>query len=243
LVVGLVLTGCDSTGSNDEPITAQVRFMHASADAGDLTVVAGGEEVITDVAFNRRPNVNPTVTRPLDVPIEGSIEIRNDAGDLLTTINGAQFEAEEPFLVIVAGGIAAGEEAGRDTPQAFVLRDDLPDVASDEVGLRLVHAAAGAPAIDVFWVAPGVEPNEENQLASDVPFSETLPTAPRGSFDVRTVPGEGRILTVPTAAGPLQLPVGTEGGGALSPGRIITAVAIDTEPGAGFPVAALVLVD
>jgi len=41
----------------------------------------------------------------------------------------------------------------------------------------------------------------------------------------------------------LQLPVGTEGGGALSPGRIITAVAIDTEPGAGFPVAALVLVD
>jgi len=243
LAVGLVLTACDSTGSNDEPVTAQLRFMHASADAGDLTVLAGGEEVITGVTFNRRPNVNPTVTRPLDVPIAGAIEIRNDAGDLLATINGAQFEAGEPFLVILAGGIAAGEETGRETPQVFVLRDDLPEVASDEVGLRLVHAAAGAPAIDVFWVAPGEEPTGENQLASGVPFSETLPAAPRGSFDVRPVPGEGRILTVPTAAGPLQLPVGTEGGGALSPGRIITAVAIDTEPGAGFPVAALVLVD
>ena len=242
-VASLALTGCDSNGSNDEPVTAQIRFMHASADAGDLTITAGGEEVTSGVAFNRRPNVNPTVTRRFDVSIEGSIEIQNDAGDVLTTIEGAQFEAEEPFLVIVAGGIAAGEQSGRDTPQAFVLRDDLPDIGSDEVALRLVHASAGAPAIDVFWVPPGEDPSSDNELASGVPFSETLPASVRGDFDVRTVPNEGRILTVPTAAGPLQLPIGTQGGGSLSPGRIITAVAIDTEPGASFPVAALVQVD
>ncbi len=217
--------------------------MHASADAGALTILAGSEEVITDVSFNRRPNVNPTVTRRLDVPIEGPIEVRNDAGDLLATIDGAQFEADEPFLVIVAGGIAAGEQTGRDTPQAFVLRDDLPEIASDEVGLRLVHAAAGAPGIDVFWVPPGQEPSSDNALASEVPFSETLPASPRGDFEVLPVPAEGRVLTVPTGAGPLQLPIGTQGGGSLSPGRIVTAVAIDTEPGAGFPVAALIQVD
>jgi len=205
--------------------------------------VADGEEVVSGLPFNRRPNVNPTVTERREVPIEGTIEVQNDAGEVLTTVDASQLEADAPFLVVITGSLAAGEQAGRTTPQALVLRDDVPEPEGDEIGLRLIHGAAGAPMIDVFWVPPGDEPNAENRLASDVSFLNTLPASPQGAFDVRTVPDEGRVLTMPTEAGDLALPIGTEGEASLPPGRVITAVAIDTEPGAGFPVAAIVQVD
>jgi hypothetical protein len=109
------------------------------------------------------------------------------------------------------------------------------------VGFRLVHGALGAASIDVFQVPPGDSARAETRIASDVAFTETVPEG--GAFSVRTVSDSGFAWTVPTSAGPVQFPVGIPGQASLSPGRFATAIAIDTEEGAGFPVAGIVQVD
>jgi hypothetical protein len=78
-------------------------------------------------------------------------------------------------------------------------------------------------------------------LIEGVSFTETFPSG-SSSFAVETIPGEGRILTVPTQVGPLELPIGT-GGASFPPGRHVTAIATDTAPGSQFPIVALVQVD
>jgi hypothetical protein len=221
--------------------TAEVRFLHASADAENLTILANGEEVATDFTFNRDPATDPALTDYEDVPVEGTIEVQAEDGTSLLTVDASQLEPDTQYMVVLAGGLAAGQSTGTSTPQAILLRDEFPDLASDEIGLRLIHASASAPPVDIFLVAPGEDTKPENRLIEGVSFTETFPSR-SSSFAVETIPGEGRILTVPTQVGPLELPIGT-GGASFPPGRHVTAIATDTAPGSQFPIVALVQVD
>lgn len=246
LVVGGI-AGCDSGGSNggEEVTTAQVRFFHASADAGAITVVADGENIVSDVSYSSQLT-NPTVTEYQDVPIEGTIEVRDGSGNALATADASALEADKTYMLVVGGGVAAGDDAGQDTPQALLLRDDIPEPASDEVGFRVVHTSVNlseaASPVDVFLVPPEGSPQDENQVGSNVAFGETWPDSPAGTFEVRSLPDEGRVLTVPTPEGPLELPLGTEGQ-SVPTGRNATYVIIDKAPGSDFPFAASVHVD
>jgi len=238
-----VFPGCDSGGDNgDDPVaTAQVRFLHASADAENLTILADGEEIVTDFTFNRDPATNPALTNYEDVPVEGTVEVQAEDGSSVLTVDASQLEPDTQYMVVLAGGLAAGQNAGTSTPQAIVLRDEFPDLADDEIGLRLIHASASAPPVDIFLVPPGGETAPDNRLVAGVSFTETFPSG-SSSFAVETIPSEGRILTVPTPVGPLELPIAT-GGASFPPGRHVTAIATDTAPGSQFPIVALVQVD
>ena len=242
LVLAVSTTGCDSGGASepeDEPATAQARFLHASAGAGTLTVVADGDEIVSGLSF-RRDFADPSITDYKEgVPVDAPIEVRNASGTVLASVNAGRLEADAQYTVVVAGSGADGDEA----PQAVVLRDDRPELGSNEVGLRLVHGAVAASSIDLFQVPSGDSIRAENRIASDIAFAGTVPASPTGSFSVRTVPDSGFAWTVPTSAGPVQFPVGIPGQASLSPGRHATAVILDTEEGAGFPVAGTVQVD
>jgi hypothetical protein len=236
VVTGLV--GCDSGGSNDGGPTAQVRFLHASPGAGDVTISAEGSEITSGLSFRREFN-NPSITDYLDVPADAAVEVQNGGGAVLASVAADQLDADQKYTVIVAGDPADGTSA----PQAIVLSDDLPDLGSDEVGLRFVNAsaAAGSGSVDLFQVPPGGSTSASNQVASDVAFTGTFLAS--GAFDVRDVPGSGFVWTVPTSAGDIQFPVNVSGQASLSTGRHATAIVIDTEAGAGFPVAGLVQVE
>ena len=246
LVVGGI-AGCDSGGSNGEEdvATAQVRFFHASADAGAIAVVANGEDVVSDVSYSSQL-ASPTVTEYQDVPTEGTIEVRDESGSALATADASALEVDSKYTVVVGRGVQAGNDAGRDTPQALVLRDDLPEPASDEASFRVVHTSAnlsaGASPRDVFLVPPEDSTQEENRIGSGVAFGETWPASPAGTYEVRSIPDEGRVLTVPTPEGPLELPFGTEGQ-SVPLGRSATYVIIDKAPDEQFPFAAAVHVD
>ncbi len=247
LVVGGI-AGCDSGGSNGEEedvATAQVRFFHASADAGAITVVANGEGIVSDVSYSSQLT-NPTVTEYKEVPIAGTIEVQDGSGTALATADASALEADKKYMVVVGGGVQAGTDAGRDTPQALVLRDDVPDPTGDEASLRVVHTSVNlseaASPVDVFLVPPDDNTRDENRVGSDVAFGETWPASPAGTFEVRSIPDEGRVLTVPTPEGPLDLPFGTEGQ-SVPLGRSATYVIIDKAPGSEFPFAAAVHVD
>lgn len=239
LVLAMGGTGCDSGGSDgDDTPTAEARFLHAAADAGPVTVVADGDELAADLAF-RREFANPSITDYQDVPTNTSIDVQDESGTVLTSVGADQLEPDAQYTIIVAGSPAEGDDA----PQAIILPDDRPELGDDEVGLRLVHGAVGASSIDVFQVPPGDSARAETRIASDVAFTETVPASPPGAYSVRTVPDSGFAWTVPTSAGPVRFPVGIPGEPSLSTGRFATAIAIDTEEGAGFPVAGIVQVD
>lgn len=236
------LAGCDSGGSNGEDTpTAQVRFLHASPDAGSVTVAANGDEIASDLTFSQ-DLTSPTTTEYKEVPIEGTVEVQNANGDALATVDATTLEGDRQYTVVVAGGVAAGENAGQDAPQAFVLRDDLPELGDGEIGLRVLHGSVALPPIDVFLVPPGGSPGSDNRQASGLSFSGTWPASPTGSFQVASIPDEGRVLTIPTSEGPLELPVATAGT-SLPTGRHATVIVFDRAPDAEFPWAAMVRVD
>ncbi len=245
VVASFSLAGCDGGGdAGEEPAaTASVRVFHASADAGDLTVLSGEDPVVTSLPF-RRELINPSVSSYAEVSVGSALEVQGASGAAIVRLGAGRLEENVRYTLVVAGAIADGAAAGQDAPQALLLRDDLPDLAGNEAAFRIVHGAAGAPPFDVFWEPPQDTAQAENRIADALAYTETLPDdAPSGAFDVRGVPEGGRILTVPTAADvPTRLPIGTPGQ-SLSPGRAATIVFTNTEPDAGFPVAALVLVD
>lgn len=242
VAVGLV--GCDSGGSNgeEETPTAQVRFLHASPDAGAVDVTANGEQIASGLTFSQELT-DPTVTEYKEVPVEGTIEVQNGSGESLATADATGLEGNQKYMVVVAGGVAAGEDAGQDTPQALVLRDDLPDLGSDEVGLRVIHGSVALPAVDVFLIPPTGDTSPENRRASGVTFSEAWPASPAGSFQVESIPDDGRVLRVPTSEGPLDIPIATQSGPSVPTGRHATVVIFDRASGAEFPWAATLQVD
>jgi hypothetical protein len=250
LIAGLVavgMAGCDSSGSNggddnEETPTAQVRFLHASADAGSVTVTANGNDLASNLSFSQNLT-DPTTTEYKEVPIAGTIEVRGENGNALATVDATDLEGDKQYTVAVAGGVAAGADAGQDTPRALVLRDDLPELESGEVGLRVVHGSVALPAVDVFLIAPNDSARAENRRASGISFSETWPSSPKGDFQDESIPDDGRVLRVPTSEGPLDIPIATQTGPSVPTGRHATVVLFDRAPGAEFPWAAMLQVD
>ncbi len=243
LAVGLV--GCDSNGGGEGP-TAQVRFMHASADAGAVDVLVNGEEVASGVTFSENV-ASPTVSDYIGVPVdaESEIEVQDADGNTVfsTTAGAANLQENAQYTVIVAGAVAAGDN----TPQPIVLRDRFEtQLADDQVGIRLVHGSAGAGAVDIYLTSPGDNLDGEDPLVSNFQFTNSFPGGFAGQFAPQAVSQEGSELSV-TPAGQkspvvLNLKVGGSDGLPVQPGEFITGIAIDN-PQADPPFGALVQVD
>lgn len=245
--LAISLAGCDSNGGGEAP-TAQVRFMHASADAGPVDVLVDGETVASGVSFsglNNGISANPTVSSYLEVPVASgtSIGVQDAGGNTVFTTSAGDINLQEnaQYTVIVAGAVAAGEN----TPQPIVLRDRFEtELADDEVGLRLVHGAAGAGPVDVYLTPPDTDLQNVEPIASNFEFTQDFPGGFAGQFAPQAVSQDGSDLSVTPAGAKtpvlLELRVGGDQGLTVSPGQFITGVAIDgPDGGAG----ALVQVD
>jgi len=252
VLIGLFLTvglaGCDSNGGGEGP-TAQVRFMHASADAGPVNVLVDGETVASEVSFSGLNeggiSATPTVSSYLEVPVSSgtSVEVQDADGNTVFTTSAGEANLQEnaQYTIIVAGAVAAEG----DTPQPIVLRDRFEtELADDEVGLRLVHGSAGASSVDIYLTPPNTDLQAADPIVSDFQFTQDFPGGFPGQFAPQAVSQDGSDLAVTPAGSKepvlLQLRVGGDQGLPVSPGQFITGVAID---GPGGGAGALVHVD
>ncbi len=219
--------------------------MHASAGAGPVDILVGGEEVASDVAFSSEIT-NPTVSEYVDVSVgsDTDIEVQDTDGNSVVSTNAADANLEEgnKYTIIVAGAASASN-----APQAIVLRDQFRDLESGKIGLRLVHGSANAGAVDVYLTPPGESLSDQYLLTEDFMFTSDFPGGFRGQFNPRSLSDSGRELRVTPANSTteaLQLDIGTGDSGSLdvSPGQHITGVAIDN-PNTQSGVGALVLVE
>ena len=219
LTVGIAGPAC----SDDDPTgpavaTANVRVVHASPDAPNVDVLVDDVVVLTNVPYEAASAylAVPAGTRNLKVNATGTTTTVIDADVPLT--------AGMSYTVMATGLVAEIEP--------LVFSDDLAHPASGNVKVRLVHAAASAPTVDIYVTAPGADISALAPTLSGVPFrgySDYL-EVPAGNYQVRvTVAG---TKTVAIDSGTLS----------IMAGEIRSGVALDNA-GGGAPFGAIVLAD
>lgn len=217
------LAGCDdddnnSSASSERAVNpaadgrAQLRVVHAVADAPDVNVLANGSTLLSNVPY--------AVASGLLAVNPGTYSVRVDGilpGSTATVIGPADIALADDVItsVLAVNTLASIEPLIVTTPDTAV--------ASGDVRVTVVHGAAAAPAVDVYVTAP--------LDALDAPvgtfaFRESLGpvTIPAGSYRVRvTLAGDDSAIVFDSGEAGLPLPGGAD--------LFITAIA-NTGPGA-----------
>ncbi len=207
------IVGCGGDDNNDE---ARLRVFHASPDAPNVDVLVDGGSVLENVPYAAASEFLPLTA--------GKRRITVTAAGTNTAVIDAELELghNSDNLVVAAGKV--------DEIAPIVTTADRSAPPEGSARVRVLHAAASAPAVDVYVTAPGAEIGGVEPVLSNVPFraiSDYL-TVPAGSYDVTvTVAGTNNI-----AIQALNL--------AISDGLVATVAALDST-GGGAPFALKVL--
>jgi hypothetical protein len=201
------------------PNEARIRVVHASADAPPVDVYANGALVVEALPFK-------AATTHLAVP-PGSYNIQ-------VRVAGTQTTVISDSLMLMGGtdytAFAIGSVQGPQALRLLTLGDNLLPRAADKISVRVVHAAASAPAVDVYVGGPWAPVSGASPVLRGVPFG-----AASEHLDVPIGQYQGRITVAGTKTIAINTPVLREPGGAVR-----TLVAVDSAGGGGpFEVVAL----
>jgi hypothetical protein len=214
-----ITTAC---GDDKDPVaptpTAQLRVVHASADAPNVDVLVDGAAALTNVAFKGVSNYLsvPAGARNLKVRAAGTSTVVIDQSATLT--------AGRSYTVLATGPVAS--------IAPLVLEDDLTSPTAGNVKVRLVHASPSAGNVDIYVTAPDASIADATPTLSNVAFRAASPylEVPAGTYRVRVTPAGSKTVAIDV------------NDVALAAGQIRTAVALDA-PGGGAPLGAILLAD
>lgn len=214
----VAITACDDDDATNPVAQGRVRVVHAISDVTATDILIDGATVKTDLAYKA-----PDVYRARDVG-DAEIEIReaNAAADLLTLDH--EIEEDEDNTII-----AYGSEA---TPKSIVLTDDNAAPAANKAKVRVVHAADGEAAFDVYVVEDEADVATANPVATDIAPGEASAyvTVDAGTYFVvlTEVGAKDELLSVPSVD--------------LTNGKIRTVLAVE-KAGGGTPIEGVKLND
>lgn len=139
--------------------TGRVRVLHASPDAPAVDILVDGTKVIEALPYRE-------YTEYLPLPA-GRHEIRvNVTGTSTTVLNAAPtVEAGSDYTAIAVG--FAGKAPALDL---LLLADNNALPGGNQIKLRVVHAAASAPAVDVYVTTPFEALDGKQAALAGVPF-------------------------------------------------------------------------
>lgn len=196
------LAACSSSNNNNGQPPQQVdifalQVLHASPDAPAVNVLVDGNPVLTNVDYK-------TGSQQLTLPV-GTYTIQVDGilpGGDVTVIGPVDltFAADTTYTIAAVNSVAAIEPV--------VISQSSAPVAAGAARLFVLHAAAGAPAVDVFVTAPGADLTASAPVGSFA-FKGTIGPAEvaAGDYQIRvTVAGDPTAVvfdsgTVPLTAG------------------------------------------
>lgn len=199
LALSLIACGGSGSGSSssDTPQTS-LRVLHASADAPAVNVRADDATIFSELDF-------ATATAYLSVD-EGSYRVRVDGivpGGTATVIDvpDVELSADTRYTAIAVGNVADI------APLLATVPDEDP--AGDEARVQVVHAAAGAPEVDLYVTAPDTDLSSASPTASAA-FEDVLDplTVAPGDYRIRVTPAGD--MTVVFDSGTVALPGGAD---------------------------------
>jgi len=140
--------------------TARVRVVHASPDAPAVDVLVDGAKVLEALPFREYSEylALPAGAHRFDV---------NVSGTTTTVLTASPTLAANTDYTVIAVGYAGGRTPALDV---MLLTDDNSLPANNQVKLRVVHGAPGAPAVDVYATTPFESLDAKTATLSNVPF-------------------------------------------------------------------------
>lgn len=209
-------TACSEDDTTAPTSNAYVQVVHASPDAPNVDVLVDDVIVLTNVPYQAASGylAVPAGTRNFKV---------NATGTSTTVINADVAVMSGMYYTVMATGLVAAI-------QPLVLTDDYVNPAAGNVKVRLVHAAASAPTVDIYVTAPGADISGIAPTLAGVPF--------RGYSDYLEVPAGSYQVRI-TVAGTKTVAIDT-GTLALAANQIRTGIALDAT-GGGAPFGAVVV--
>lgn len=180
--VGVIggLTGCGDSNNND----ARIRVFHASPDAPNVDVLIDGGRVLENVPYEAASDFLgiDAGDRRVQVNVTGT--------DVSAIDTHAVFAEDTDYLIVAADKVA------QITPLVFTADRSAPENGSARV--RVLHAAASAPVVDVYVTAPNAGITNAQPTLSRVPFkaiSDYL-TVPAGTYDVFVTPTGTKTVAI-----------------------------------------------
>jgi hypothetical protein len=221
----LALAACDDdddNGTNPTPQNAQVKVVHAIANAGTVAVqIDDATPAIRDFVFR---NVAPsTAATYLPIPAgERRIRVLTNNGSGPAAIDVRPTLAGNTNYTIIAAG-SATQSAAPLAPAPIVLVDTLTAPAAGQVRIRAVHAASAVPGVDIYASpAANVSFTAQSRLFANVPFrSSGAVSVPAGAYSICII-GAGQA---PTSNGSNCAILASSPN--LAAGTIATAIATD----------------
>lgn len=200
-LVALTLSACDS----DNDIFVPVQVIHAVANAPAVDVSNGTSTLLTDLQFKQASGFAPVFFGTTSITVDAKLP----GGDQVTVIGPANIPLApgREYSIIAAGSV--GSVA---TPvQAIVLDNAAAPVTAGNVRVQIVHAAAGAPAVDIHVTGPADPIIPANAIAGgSTPFGADSGQieVPAGDYRVRvTLPGDTDAVF---DSGTIALPAGAD---------------------------------
>ncbi|MBL8173481.1 MAG: DUF4397 domain-containing protein [Bryobacterales bacterium] len=211
-----LLVVCLAMASSMMAQNARIRVVHASPDAPAVDVLVNGAKVLEGIPFLGYSDY-------LSVPA-GRYDIRVNVSGTENTVLRAnpELSSGNDFTAIAVGKVANLE--------LMLTADNNTEPAAGTVRLRAIHAAPGAPTVDIFATAPyGVL---GSATLAGVPFkavSDYL-EVPAGTYQARVAVAGTKTVAIDSGRLPLM------------GGTVRTVIAVDAK-GGGTPFAFLVLPD
>ncbi len=187
-LVSIALVGCSKSGSSGSS-GAQMRILNAFAEASALNVSVAGKTVATALAF-------PGLTQYTGIDSGSPTFTVSVTGAPTTLVNSAlSVGGGTNYTYVVFGPLTA--------VGTVLVSDAFADPGSGNFSVRVINAAAGAGAVDVYLTAPGADLTATAPTLGNVAYgvSTGFTTVPIGaSFEIRVTPTGSKDIIYDTAA-------------------------------------------
>ena len=190
----LALAACDSSNNNrDRSFNLQV--LHGSPDAPAVNVLVDGDTVLSEFDYKEGSGWVNLDEDTYEVQVDGILP----GGDV-TVIGPVDltFDREMTYTIAAVNDVANIEPV--------VIAQSNEDVAAGSARLFVLHAAAGAPTVDVFVTAPGADLTASAPVGTFA-FKETIGPAevPAGDYQIRVaVAGDPTAVVFDSGTVPLN---------------------------------------
>jgi hypothetical protein len=193
---------------------ARLRVVHVTPKVGDMDVLIGGIEVVSDLPYLAASDY-------LDVTAEGHVVLFRVRAGTMDDYRG-NFEAGEDYTVLPC--------CERYFTELGLLEDDNSEPPAGQARIRVVDYASVSSSVRIYLTAPGADLATAVPIPIDIFWATRYFEVPAGDYQIRITPWNSDVVAMDS--GPLN----------LLAGQVRTVIAVDA-PGDGEPHDFLILED
>ncbi|MDV6317227.1 DUF4397 domain-containing protein [Idiomarina sp. HP20-50] len=153
----LLISGCNLFDSDDDDTTTPVpeaessfvRVHHTSADSPNVNVLAGDSALLEDVPYHASSAILEVDGGDYDITVQGILPDGSTVDAIGPT--NLSFAADTRYEVFAIGQLADA------SLEPLILSNSVSEVTAGESRIQVVHAAYGAPTVDVYLTAPDAD--------------------------------------------------------------------------------------